>query len=117
MRNFRTLNVYHQAIAFATAIYQTTESFPSKEKYGLISQLQRAAVSIPSNIAEGSSRRTSADFARFLDIAIGSAFELETQLTIAHNIGYLNTETLQKLLEELTSIQKQTNQLRKKILE
>lgn len=117
MRNFRTLNVYHQSIGFATSIYQTTESFPTKEKYGLSSQLQRAAVSIPSNIAEGSSRRTSADFARFLDIAIGSAFELETQLTIAHNIGYLNTETLQKLIEELNSIQKQTNQLRKKILE
>ena len=117
MRNFRTLNVYHQSIAFATSIYQTTESFPAKEKYGLSSQLQRAAVSIPSNIAEGSSRRTSAEFARFLDIAIGSAFELETQLTIAHNIGYLNNETLQKLIEELTSIQKQTNQLRKKILE
>jgi len=117
MRNFRTLNVYHQSIAFATTIYQTTESFPTKEKYGLISQIQRAAVSIPSNIAEGSSRRSSTEFARFLDIAMGSAFELETQLTIAHNIGYLNSESQQKLLEELTSIQKQTNQLRKKILE
>ncbi|MDO8898800.1 MAG: four helix bundle protein [Bacteroidales bacterium] len=117
MRNFRTLNVYNQAIAFATEIYQITESFPIKEKYGLCSQLQRAAVSIPSNIAEGSSRRTAIDFARFLDIALGSAFELETQLTIAHNIDYLNNETLQKLIEELNSIQKQTNQLRKKILE
>lgn len=117
MRNFRTLNVYQQAIAFANKIYQTTDSFPVKEKYGLCSQMQRAAVSIPSNIAEGSSRRTSADFARFLDAAIGSAFELETQLTIAHNIGYLDIETYQTLIEGLTSIQKQTNQLRKKILE
>ena len=117
MRNFRTLNVWQKSVEFAKEIYLITEQFPGKEKYGLISQLQRAAVSIPSNIAEGSARRTSIDFARFLDIAIGSAFEVETQLIIAYQIGYLNNETLEKALAELTIIQKQANQLRTKILE
>ena len=116
MRNFRNLNVWQQAITFATEIYQLTEKFPDKEKFGLCSQLQRAAVSIASNIAEGSSRRTSSDFARFLDITLGSAFELETQLTIAHQIGYIENDTYQQLLDKLTAIQKQTNQLRTKIL-
>ncbi len=117
MRDFRKLTVWHQSVEFAKEIYMITEQFPGKEKYGLCSQLQRAAVSIPSNIAEGSARRTSVDFARFLDIALGSAFEVETQLIIANQIGYLNIETFEKLLKELTIIQKQTNRLRTTILE
>ncbi|MDY0103782.1 MAG: four helix bundle protein [Lentimicrobium sp.] len=117
MRDFRKLTVWQKSIEFAKDIYLITKQFPDKERYGLCSQLQRAAVSIPSNIAEGSARRTSNDFARFLDIALGSAFEVETQLTIAHQIAYLDSETFQKLLGELTILQKQINMLRTKILD
>ena len=117
MRDFRKLTVWQKSVEFAKEIYRVTEQFPGTEKYGLCSQLQRAAVSIPSNIAEGSSRRTSIEFARFLDIAIGSAFEAETQLIISHQIGYLENETFEKLLAELTIIQKQINRLRTTILE
>ena len=117
MRDFRNLTVWQKSVEFARDIYRITEQFPDKEKYGLCSQLQRAAVSIPSNIAEGSSRRTSIEFARFLDIAIGSAFEVETQLIISNQIGYLKNETFEKLLAELTIIQKQTNRLRTTVLE
>ena len=116
MRNVRNLTIWQKSLEFAKDIYLITEQFPSKEKFGLCSQLQRAAVSIPSNIAEGSSRRTSIDFARFLNFAEGSAFETETQLTIDHKIGYLNFETCQKLHAELTIIQKQINKLRTKYL-
>jgi four helix bundle protein len=117
MRNFRNLHVWQQSVEFAKDIYLLTEHFPDKEKFGLSSQLQRAAVSMASNIAEGSAKRTSIDFARFLDIALGSAFEIETQLIISNQIGYLNNETFQKLLATLTIMQKQLNQLRTKILE
>ena len=117
MRNFRNLKVWQESITFATEIYKLTESFPDKEKYGLCSQMQRAAVSISSNIAEGSAKRTATDFAKYLDISLGSAFELETQLTIAQQIGYIANEAFEKLLDTLTIIQKQTNQLRTKILE
>ncbi|HAH60281.1 MAG: four helix bundle protein [Lentimicrobium sp.] len=117
MRDFRNLAVWQKSVEFAKEIYRITEQFPGKERYGLCSQLQRAAVSIPSSIAEGSSRRTSIDFARFLDIAIGSAFEVETQLIISNQIGYLEKETFEKLLAELAIIQKQTNRLRTAILE
>ena len=117
MRNFRNLDVWKNSIQFAKTIYLLTATFPVKETYGLCSQMQRASVSIASNIAEGSSRRTATDFARFLDIALGSAFEIETQLIIAYEIGYLNGETLESTIKELTIIQKQTNQLRTRILE
>ena len=117
MRDFRNLTVWQKSVEFAKEIYQLTALFPEKEKYGLCSQLQRAAVSIPSNIAEGSSRRTSVEFARFLDIALGSAFEIETQLIISNQIGYLKNETFENLLAELSIIQKQTNKLRTTILE
>jgi four helix bundle protein len=117
MRDFRNLAVWQKSVEFAKEIYRITEQFPGKERYGLCSQLQRAAVSIPSSIAEGSSRRTSIDFARFLDIAIGSAFEVETQLIISNQIGYLEKEIFEKLLAELAIIQKQTNRLRTAILE
>lgn len=111
MWNFRELDIWKRAIAFSKSIYELSGSLPEKEKYGLINQIQRASVSIPSNIAEGSSRSSQADFARYLEIALGSAFEVETQLTIAKEIGYITTEQLIKQLEELTILQKQINQL------
>lgn len=111
MRNFRKLEIWNNAILYAKKVYEITDTFPDKEKFGLISQLRRAVVSIPSNIAEGSSRKTEPDFARFLEIAQGSSFELETQLIIAKEINYINDQQLLELLSELTILQKQINQL------
>lgn len=111
MRNFRELVIWQRARGLVKVIYQTTATFPSNERYALCSQIQRAAVSIPSNIAEGCSRKSEIDFARFLEIAQGSAFEVETQLILANDIGYLQNNLLIELLEELHSLQRQINKL------
>jgi len=105
------MDIWKKAIAFSKSIYELSGTFPEKEKYGLISQIQRASVSIPSNIAEGSSRSSQADFSRYLEIALGSAFEVETQITIAKEVGYITNDQFLKCLEELTILQKQINQL------
>ena len=83
MHNFRQLTIWKDAMKLAKAVYTVTGSFPSQEKYGLTSQINRAVVSVASNIAEGSSRGTDKDFRHFLSIAIGSLFELETQIILA----------------------------------
>ena len=87
-RNFREYPVWKEAVDYATFVYEVTGKMPWFEKKGLCDQLQRAAVSISSNIAEGAARSSDADFAHFLDFALGSAFEVETQLKIAKNVGY-----------------------------
>ncbi|PLX22308.1 MAG: diversity-generating retroelement protein bAvd family protein [Marinilabiliales bacterium] len=86
MKDFKKLNVWQKGIDLVTSIYKISKNFPSEEKYGLSSQITRAAVSIPSNIAEGSSRFSEKDYFRFLEIALGSAFELETQLMIVEKL-------------------------------
>jgi four helix bundle protein len=96
-------------------IYDSTKSLPDSEKFGLKSQMQRAAVSIPSNIAEGCGRNSEIEFKRFLEIAIGSAFELETQLIICFELEYIDQNQLDKILEELNRLQKQINSLISKI--
>jgi len=111
MRNFRKLDVYNRAIRFVDSIYNITSEWPETERYGLISQITRASISIPSNISEGSSRRTEKDFARFIEIALGSAFEVETQLIIAKNRSILTNIDYDNLINELTIIQKQLNAL------
>lgn len=89
-RNFREYLVWKEAVDYATFVYKVTGKMPWFEKKGLCDQLQRAVVSISSNIAEGAARSSDADFAHFLDFALGSAFEVETQLTIAKNVGYFD---------------------------
>ena len=106
-RNFREYPVWQQAVEYATKIYQITAEMPYFEKKGLCDQLQRAVVSIPSNIAEGSARPSDSDFAHFLDMALGSAYEVETQLLISKNIGYINLNIYEQLRDELISIEKQ----------
>lgn len=106
-RNFREYPVWQQAVEYATKIYQITAEMPYFEKKGLCDQLQRAAVSISSNIAEGSARPSDSDFAHFLDMALGSAYEVETQLLISKNIGYINLNIYEQLRDELISIEKQ----------
>ena len=88
-RNFRNYKVWQDAVDFATKVYKVTAEMPWFEKKGLCDQLQRAAVSISSNIAEGAAKPSDVEFAHFLDTSLGSAFEVETQLLIAKNIGYI----------------------------
>jgi len=114
-RNFRNYTVWQEAVDYATKIYQLTATLPYFEKKGLCDQLQRAAVSISSNIAEGAAKPTDADFAHFLDTALGSAYEVETQLTIAHNVGYLSQEQFEMLLTSIVNIEKQISLLIKTI--
>ena len=89
-RNFRDYPVWNEAVDYATYVYEVTGQMPWFEKKGLCDQLQRAAVSISSSIAEGAARSSDADFAHFLDFALGSAFEVETQLKIAKNVWYFD---------------------------
>lgn len=116
-RNFREYPVWKEAVDYATYVYEVTSQMPWFEKKGLCDQLQRAAVSISSNIAEGAARSTDADFSRFLDFALGSAFEVETQLTIAKNVGYFNNLdenidiSFQELMDRINSIERQLNAL------
>lgn len=114
MDNFRNLIVWKRAVELATSIYMKTGNFPKSELYGLTSQIRRAAVSIPSNIAEGAGRRSKKEFSNFLSISYGSACELETQLLIAKNLGYLHTEDFKDLFSEIEEIQKMLYVLRKK---
>lgn len=111
LRKFRDYKVWQDAVGFATEVYKITGEMPWFEKKGLCDQLQRAAVSISSNIAEGSARPSDTDFAHFLDMALGSASEVETQLLIARNVGYIAEEMHQTLSEKVIEIQKQLNGL------
>lgn len=104
MHRFRELEIWKRSRYFCSKIYETTSKFPESEKFGLTNQLQRAAVSIPSNIAEGSSRKSNKDFSRFLEITLGSAYEIETQLLIAYDLNFIYKEDLNRLNIELSEI-------------
>ena len=106
MNNFRELVVWQKSINLVVKIYAITKDFPSIEKYGLVSQMQRAATSIPSNIAEGAGRNTSNSFKQFLTIAIGSSHELETQIIISKRLEYILESDYESLISELSGIQK-----------
>lgn len=110
-RNFREYKVWQDAVNFATYVYQMTAELPWFERKGLGDQLQRAVVSISSNIAEGSARPSDIDFAHFLDMSLGSAFEVETQLQIAVNVKYITNEMRNDMINKLHEIEKQINGL------
>ncbi|MGC1363379.1 MAG: four helix bundle protein [Silvibacterium sp.] len=112
-RHFRELLVWQRAMQLARDVYETTQGFPRKEIFGLTSQLCRAAVSVPSNIAEGHGRLSDKAFAVFLGQARGSLYELETQLEFAKSLGYLPESQLQKLLAESSEIGRMLNGLLK----
>ncbi len=111
MHNFKELQVWQKAVVLAARIYQVTESLPKSERYNLVSQMQRAAVSIPSNIAEGCGRSSKAMLANFIDIAIGSSYELETQIILSSRFGYFNNEIADELLMLTNEVQKMLNGL------
>ena len=121
-RDFRDYKVWQDAVDYATKVYKVTSEMPWFEKKGLCDQLQRAAVSISSNIAEGAAKPSNADFARFLDTALGSAYEVETQLLIANKIGYVRNEndnekgaTYEELHAGIVEIEKQLSGLIKRL--
>jgi len=106
VKSYHELEVWQKSYGLALAIYKATSAFPKSEVFGLTSQVRRAAVSIPANIAEGHCRHTRADFLRFLSIAQGSAGELETLLSLARDLPYLNSEVAAQLLAQLTEVGK-----------
>lgn len=110
-RNFRNYKVWQDAVEYATLVYEITGKMPWFEKKGLFDQLQRAAVSISSNIAEGAAKPSELEFAHFLDHALGSAFEVETQLFISKNIKYITPELYQDLILKLKDIETQLHGL------
>ena len=97
MRPHERLEAWSKAVDFVVDIYKITDGFPKEEKFGLTSQIRRAAVSVPANIAEGAARQSQKEFAHFLSIAQGSASELETELLIAHRLGYLSESRYHEL--------------------
>jgi four helix bundle protein len=112
MRGYRDLRVWHGGIELVESVYRATQFFPKQELYGLTSQLRRAAVSIPANIAEGHSREHIKEYLNFLSIAQGSAGELETELEIAGRLGYIAPEALGPLMSQLDSLGRQIRALR-----
>ncbi len=112
MHRFKDLEIWKRSRIFCSKIYAETANFPENEKFGITNQLRRASVSIPSNIAEGSSRASNKEFSRFLEIAIGSAYEIETQLLISSDLKFLESKTLEILLIELEEIIKMISKFR-----
>jgi four helix bundle protein len=110
-RSYRDLIVWQEAIQLVKEIYQRTADFPEKETFGLTSQIRRAAVSIPSNIAEGQGRHSSKEFRHFLGIALGSIGELETQIIISQEINYLKDIELRSLLTKTDDLRKMLKSL------
>ncbi|OQB22785.1 MAG: hypothetical protein BWY11_02056 [Firmicutes bacterium ADurb.Bin182] len=111
VKSYRDLIVWQKAMDVADDIYSLTSRFPKNEAYGLTSQLRRASVSIPSNIAEGQSRGTTTEFLRFLSIAQGSRAEVETQLLLSKRLAYIDDEELYKALKDLEEIAKMLHTL------
>lgn len=104
--NFRKLKIWNDSISFVAESYELTRGFPSSEKFNLISQMNRCAVSIPSNIAEGSSKSSDKNFKYYLEHSIGSAFEWESQLEVSYLIGYVKQEEYETLKDKIQQLQK-----------
>lgn len=110
MRNFRELRIWKDSKALALKVYRITSEYPSTEKYGLVVQMRKCAISIPSNIAEGCSR-SNRGFVQFLRISLGSAFELETQMELSESLGMTTKSETDELLIELRVLQKRIHKL------
>ncbi|MBI2333117.1 MAG: four helix bundle protein [Chloroflexi bacterium] len=111
MKSYRDLLIWQKGIALVKKIYLETARFPDSERYGLTNQIRRAAVSVPSNIAEGQARQHSGEFRQFLFIALGSIAELETQILISQDLGFLSEEISTSLQADLLELQKMTRTL------
>ncbi len=115
MKSFRDLKVWQKGHELTLAVYQSTHLFPKEELYGLTSQLRRSAASIPANIAEGCGRSGNAEFKRFLQVAMGSASELEYHLLLAHELGFLESEVYVTLNNQTIEVKRMLSGLIKKI--
>ena len=115
VKSYRDLQVWQFAIELTTDIYTFTANFPKNESFGLSSQLQRAAVSVPSNIAEGHARDSTKEYLRFISIALGSLAEAETQLIISNKLNYINQEKLAEILEKSSAIGRMLRGLQKSL--
>ncbi|MGN8067423.1 four helix bundle protein [Mucilaginibacter sp. 22184] len=115
MHNFKELKVWKAGIEISKIVFQLCKALPAEEKYGLISQMIRSAISIPSNIAEGCGRRSDKELYHFLSIALGSSFELETQLIIAKEFNYISQKKLDETSTIITEIQKMVYGLQKSL--
>ena len=115
MHNFRKLDNWTKSVDLVTEIYQLTNSFPSQERFGLMSQMQRAAVSIPTNIAEGSAKSSNKDFARFLEMSMGFLLELETELIIAVNLKYIDLAIFENIKNKIIELQKMLTGFKNKL--
>jgi four helix bundle protein len=114
--DYRALVVWQKSIVLVKMVYRITDSFPTDERFGLTSQMRRAAVSIPSNIAEGQARRTTGDYIRFVSNSEGSLAELDTQLTISIELGYLESSSVQDCYSIMVEVRKMLNALRRALM-
>jgi len=115
MFNFEKPDTWNEAIAFADIVYQLTRGFPAEERFGLTNQMRRAAVSISSNLAEGCSRSSRLDYARFVEIATGSVFEVVSQATIGRNQGFLDQSGYQRVYDAAEKQSRMLSGLRKSL--
>jgi|SRR5690606_3396956 len=111
MKTHKDLDVWKKSVDFVTAIYKLSAVFPKEEQFGLTNQMRRAAVSIPSNIAEGAARQSNKEFIQFLYISLGSVMELDTQLMIAKNLSYISEENLNNIQSQGNEIGRMLNGL------
>ena len=112
IRSYRDLVVWQSGMQLAEGVYRASSQFPRSELFGLRAQIQRCAVSIPSNIAEGHARESTREFLRFLSIATGSAAELQTQIVLANRLGYIDTAATEGLLDQASQVMKMLHALR-----
>jgi len=115
IKTYRDLIIWQKSLALVTEIYKITKLFPKDETYGLTAQMRRCAVSIPSNIAEGYGRNSSSDYVRFLRIAMGSLYELQTQLEISLDLKYLKTDDFKKFYESSREVERMISSMIRKI--
>ena len=115
MHNFRKLSVWKMGRKITHEVYRLTASFPEKEQFGMTNQMRRAAVSLPVNVAEGCGRESDKDFARFLDIAQGSSYELETLLILSYDFGYIDKESATNLAAQIRAFQVSNAALKKSL--
>lgn len=111
MNNFRKLKIWDRSVELATVIYDITKNYPKVEMYSIVSQMRRSVVSVSSNIAEGSGRQSKKEFKHFLNIAKGSSYELETQLTISRNLGFISQNTFKEIIASLVELHKMIHSL------
>lgn len=115
MHQFKNLEIWKRSQEICVSVYAATSAFPPSETFGLRGQIRRAAVSIPSNIAEGTSRNSDKEFVRFLEIALGSAFELETQLILAKRLEFIEIDNFEQISSDLNAVIQMTMKFRSRL--